>query len=269
MIKTFWNKTSAKKYEAYSRRYPMYKKTSRFLVNLSKIKKEMVVLDLACGTGTTLKEILNKLKKTGKIIGIDSSKDMINIAEKKFKQKNISLFCLPAEKIDGVIKEKADLILCNSAFWQIKTSKLLTSVRKILKNKGKFIFNLPGQCYKFSTKPKKVKNVTILQNFDNIAIKKYGAKLKNVKKQNSWDFNSINKILKDNNFKIISFKILKNKRTVKDQYEFLKIPLMTSNRFFGLNYSKRMKILKEAYKKTKKINKIENKWIFFVVKKKN
>ena len=69
------------------------------------------------------------------------------------------------------------------------------------------------------------------------------------------------------NFKIGSFKMFKTTRTIRDQYEFLKIPVMTSVRFLGISCSKRMEILNKTYKRANKSAKLISRWAYFVTKK--
>ncbi len=112
MAKNKWGKPTAEKYDYYSRKYAVYRKTSKFLVRIAGIKKGITVVDLACGTGVTTREILKKTGSFGKVLGVDSSKEMLNIAKKKIKRKNVFFVHSSAEEIDRAIKEKVDLVLC-------------------------------------------------------------------------------------------------------------------------------------------------------------
>jgi len=244
----------------------MYKKTSQYLVKIANINKYMTIVDLACGTGVTTIEILKKAGTSGKIIGIDSSKEMLDIAKKKIKQKNVYFIQSPAEEIDQAIKGKVDLVLCNSAFWQMNMNRTLQSIKRILKNNGKFIFNIGSQFYKFPKNPRASRDVLFFSIMKEIAAELYGLKPKK-RKLKLLDFETINKILKNNSFEIDSYKILEFRQTAKDTYEFFKIPVMTGWVFPNLNYSERMMILDKAYKKVDKSKKFTSKWIYFVTKK--
>ncbi len=202
------------------------------------------------------------------MLGVDSSKEMLNIAKKKIKRKNVFFVHSSAEEIDRAIKEKVDLVLCNSAFFIMDMDKTLKSMRKVLKDGGMFIFNFPEQYHKFPRKLRRDLHFPIMVKMimQKIAVEEYGMKLK---KKKIWPLNSetINKTLKNNSFKINHRKILKLKRTPRDLYEFLKIPLMTGGMFPSLDYSERMEILDRAYKKIRKPRKFEMKWIYFIVTK--
>ncbi len=64
------------------------------LVNLAKIKKGDIILDLACGTGVVANKISSKVGKEGIVIGTDISKKAISIAKKFNAKKNNIEFVL-------------------------------------------------------------------------------------------------------------------------------------------------------------------------------
>ncbi len=236
-----WDKLIALKYEQYASKYPMYRKTSQFLVKLADIKEGMSVVDLCCGTGIAIKEIIKELGTSGKVIGIDSSKEMLAIAKKKFKQKNVSFIQASGEEADKAIKEKADIVLCNSAFWHMNMDKALHGIKNVLKDDGKFVFNLPNHYI----------------DIDVFINPKRASFFSNMLKA------MLEKEIRNNSFRIESYKILELMRTAKDVYEFFKIPITLT----FLKQSERANILKEVYRQTDKSKKIKNKWICFVVKK--
>ena len=269
-----WEKIeTAQKYDEYAQRLDsIYKKTSSDLVNIAKIKKGMVIIDLACGTGITTEKILKRIKGTGKIYAVDASLKMVEIAKKKIKNDNVVFVHSSAEKINKVIKEKADMVISNSAFWQMNTDKTLSALNSILKNDGKFIFNLPQQFFIFSQKPK---DDLISSSFRRlaveIAIKKYGFSPSNKKlsRRNLFNIRKIREILEDNNFVLDFYKIINYKRTPKDIYEFYKIPNFAENLLPGLSYEKKVNILNTAFKQLNiKTEYSNNKWIYFVARKK-
>ena len=58
-------------------------KWARESINKAKIKSDEHVLDVGCGDGKVTVEIA-ELATEGKVIGVDNSKSMINLAEEKF-----------------------------------------------------------------------------------------------------------------------------------------------------------------------------------------
>ncbi len=245
MNKIKWDKLTAQKYEQYASKYPMYSKTSQFLVKLADIKKGMTVVDLCCGTGIATNEILKKVGNSGKVIGVDSSKEMLAIAKNKFKQKNVAFIKASGEELDKIIKEKIDIVLCNSAFWQMNMNKALHAINNILKDDGKFVFNLPSQIYNINSflASEKASLISIIRKIH------------------------LEKMLVSNYLNIISYKILKIEKDVKDEYEFFKIPIMTKRLFPDLDYPERLRIVNKAYRVVNKSKEFTEKWIYFAVKK--
>lgn len=71
---------NARRYDAFAREYPMYRDTSRDLIVLARLPRDAAVLDLACGTGVTSREILTVLGPGGKVTGADKSAAMLVVA---------------------------------------------------------------------------------------------------------------------------------------------------------------------------------------------
>lgn len=238
----------------------MYKNTSRDLVNIAKIKKGMSVVDLACGTGITTQAILKKTGDAGKIYAVDFSREMLAVSKKKNKAGNIDFILSRAEKIDEVIKEKVDRVVCNSAFWQLPATETLRAIKNILKDDGILVFNLaPG----FVGKPIERPPLRLLMA--EVAVGEYGFPLRVA----PFDFNALKRIFDGESFIIAPPKTIEYQLTPEEIYEFNRIPLMTEVFFPGLNYRQRMRILDKAYAEFDKNGTYPNKWSFFTVKKKN
>lgn len=113
------------------------------LIELSGIKEEDSVIDFACGTGVVTKKISNKINKKGMVIGIDSSKNAINIARKWCTAKNTYFIVSDVEKIE--LKTKFDVMTCQYAlFFFPDAQNVLKRAKLILKNHGKIAISVHG-----------------------------------------------------------------------------------------------------------------------------
>ncbi|QVK19983.1 class I SAM-dependent methyltransferase [Mycoplasmatota bacterium] len=104
----------------------------------SNIKTGSKVLDLACGTGT----VINALKDSYDMIGVDISEDMLEIAREK--NPNVDLFIHDLR--DDFFLEGLDAIICNLdsinyLLLENEVEKLLKNVSDNLKG-GIFIFDV-------------------------------------------------------------------------------------------------------------------------------
>lgn len=263
-----WNgKSTAEKYDKYAAEYPMYKETNKFLVELAKINKGMTVLDLACGTGLTTLEILKKLGNSGKVISIDSSKYMLDIAKGKIKQENVSFVLSPAENVNELVKGKIGLVLCNSAFWQTDMPKTLQAIHSILKQEGKFVFNFPDQFFQSKDNPKSKYLRKVMAEVAN----EYGHEsyLDAVipKTFKLWTYESIKKLLESNSFKLTDYKEFILKRTAEDIKEHLGTLGVMAIVFPNLTDEERAKILDKTINRLDESNLPDTTWACFVAEK--
>jgi len=112
------------------------------------IKEDSRVLELACGTGAcTLK--LAKIVRTGKVVAIDFSEGMLNVARENAaaaRASNIVFVHGDAGDISRILAgQKFDFAVCNSAFWQFpEPEKVLTGLLGLLTESGEFALSLPS-----------------------------------------------------------------------------------------------------------------------------
>ncbi len=94
------------------------------------------VLDLDCGTGHISRLISNKTSE--KIVGADSSNEMIGKVQEKFSKQDISLRICLAKQLD--YQEGFDIIFCNSALlWFVGHAKILDGDNRNIKMHEVFI----------------------------------------------------------------------------------------------------------------------------------
>ncbi len=107
-------------------------------------KKNLEILDLACGDGVQTVKFSNYLKKRKikhKIIASDSNKNLLIIAKKNNKKKNITYKKLNFDQKFEFKKKKFDLVICLFGIYYSKNiKKTLAEIKKILVDKGQLIF---------------------------------------------------------------------------------------------------------------------------------
>ena len=115
------------------------------LLELSKIKKNDIVLDLACGTGLVTKKLIRKVGSKGQIYAIDSSESAIKIAKKwTGNSKNLHFVRADAERIQ--FNTKFDAITCQYAlFFFPNEQKVLKNMKKLLKRNGTITLTVHGK----------------------------------------------------------------------------------------------------------------------------
>ncbi|MBV6623017.1 MAG: methyltransferase domain-containing protein [Rivularia sp. (in: Bacteria)] len=113
--------------------------TLTFLSNWEQIDPKSTVLDVACGTGEFEQLLLDK-NSTQKIIGIDISENMLNIARRKNKTySNVEFYQASVNSLpfqDYIF----DVIVCANAFHYFEQPQIaLAEIKRVLKPNGKLI----------------------------------------------------------------------------------------------------------------------------------
>jgi demethylmenaquinone methyltransferase/2-methoxy-6-polyprenyl-1,4-benzoquinol methylase len=85
----------------YERRTAAYDEWRRRLVALLPVRPGNVVLDVGCGTGLCFPRLQEKVGPAGRIVGIDESADMLDIARRHIAEngwENVTLVTAPADQ---------------------------------------------------------------------------------------------------------------------------------------------------------------------------
>ena len=111
---------------------------SQELVKRLNVNNDATVLDLACGTGTITAELGKYISPRGKIIAVDSSKEMINKAKQKIDERNVEFICGDILEMLGEFQESSfDYATCGWAIGYVSPLKLLKRTKRVLKHCGK------------------------------------------------------------------------------------------------------------------------------------
>jgi ubiquinone/menaquinone biosynthesis C-methylase UbiE len=118
--------------------------STKKLIELVKINKNNVVLDVACGTGVVTKQIQKKVGNLGYVVGVDTSTRAIKIAKKwNEKNKNLDFVNIDAENFS--FSKKFDIITCQYAlFFFSNAQKALKNMKNSLKKSGKIGITVHG-----------------------------------------------------------------------------------------------------------------------------
>jgi ubiquinone/menaquinone biosynthesis C-methylase UbiE len=118
--------------------------STKKLIELVKINKNNVVLDVACGTGVVTKQIQKKVGNLGYVVGVDTSTTAIKIAKKwNEKNKNLDFVNIDAENFS--FSKKFDIITCQYAlFFFPNAQKALKNMKNNLKKSGKIGISVHG-----------------------------------------------------------------------------------------------------------------------------
>jgi ubiquinone/menaquinone biosynthesis C-methylase UbiE len=99
------------------------------------------VLDVGCGSGAITADIAQRVGKNGKVVGIDFSRHLIEIAQKKYE--NIPNLSFEVANInDYVSSEKFDLVIAARTLqWVNNPVEIVVKMTNLLKKGGKISIN--------------------------------------------------------------------------------------------------------------------------------
>lgn len=116
------------------------------LIPKLKLKGDEALLDIGCGDGKITAELADALPR-GKVIGIDSSKDMIRLANKSFPRQdypNLSFQVMDALELN--FKNEFDIAFSNAALhWIPDQRSVLKGIKLSLKVGGRLLFQMAGK----------------------------------------------------------------------------------------------------------------------------
>ena len=139
-----WNEVAPR----YHKRWASVNKgpfqSTKKLIELVKINKNNLVLDVACGTGVVTKQIQKKNSNLEFVVGIDTSITAIKIA-KKYNEKNKNLDFMNTDAENFTFSKKFDVITCQYAlFFFPNAQKALKNMKNSLKKSGKIGITVHG-----------------------------------------------------------------------------------------------------------------------------
>ncbi len=110
------------------------------------------ILDLGCGEGFCSRQFMDR--GAASVLGIDISEKMITQAnaQEEVQQLGIEYRCGDATQVDDLGGEQYDLVACVFLFNYLNNEqsiKVMTSIHRLLKPSGQFVFTIPHPLYAF------------------------------------------------------------------------------------------------------------------------
>jgi len=233
--------------ELYNNKHNFVYKYGEELVRLLNPKAGEVILDLGCGSG----QLTNQIGKSkAKVIGIDSSKRMIESAKLNYPEINFYVKDASNYKFD----KPFDAIFSNAVLhWVSESEKAIVSMNNNLKSGGRLVLEFGGKG-NVGTIIKSVRSVLKSKGF----IKE--SKIENWYFPDTAEYTSL---LKKNGFEVEYAKLYERPTELADTKNGIKDWLMMfGNSFFkNLNDNTRNEILEMVQADVKKDCFVNGKWI--------
>lgn len=262
---------NARRYDAYAREHPNYRDTSRDLIAVALPAAaggvDAAVLDLACGTGVTSREILAVLGPAGRLIGVDKSAAMLSVAASSTTDPRASWVQSPAEDVDRHVTEPVDAVICNSAIWQTDLAATAEAVRAVIKPGGRFVFNIAvaflGEA---PAPPSNDRFPELLSEMRAIAEQDYGwapDTAAGPRPGQRLTRESIRRCVAAAGFDVEQAGEATYPASAESQRAWMSIPVFTRDRLAGLPYEQRMRALEKAYQRLGPGETEHGSWVIF------
>jgi SAM-dependent methyltransferase len=264
-----------RRYDAYARGYPNYQETSRDLIAVAlpsadAAVADAAVLDLACGTGATTREILAVLGPRGRVTGVDSSAAMLRVAASSTTDPRATFIHAPAERVDQHVAGPADVVICNSAIWQTDFPATAAAVSAVLTPGGCFAFNVPVDFLGDGDGQRSADRYpSLLAEMQAIAARDYGwapADRPTARVGRRLTRHSICSSLAATGFDVELISEVSHQDSPESERAWLSIPIFTRDRFRGLPYEDRMRALDKAYERLGPGRIQPARWVVFVAR---
>ncbi|HVX47216.1 MAG TPA: methyltransferase domain-containing protein [Mycobacteriales bacterium] len=228
--------TNARRYADFVREFPMYRQSSDDLVRRLELRPGDRVLDLACGTGATTRALLDALGPTGRVIALDASDAMQDLARQQIDDDRVTWILGPAEHLPDLVDGPIDAAVCNSAIWQLDTSIVIPAVARLIEGGGRFTCNVAAPDGSRRSRP------TLFELMHAFAVVEHDYTGGPGRRPRHRD--QITDQLHDNGFTVTE-EIVEFPSSVEETLAWMRIPIFTE-RMAGLTYEQRMDSLDKA-----------------------
>ena len=262
---------NARRYDAYARVHPIYRDASRDLISLAGLPADAAVVDLACGTGVTSREILAVLGPGGRLTGVDQSPAMLAVAARSVADPRASWIQARAENVDTQVAGPVDAVVCNSAIWQTDLPATAAAVRSILPAGGRFVFNVGHDHLEQPDGPSVPGDrPSLISVMKVIAAEDYGwpppAAAAAGGRRPRLSRESIRRDLAAAGFDIEQAAEFAYEQDAESERAWLSVPIFTRYQFPGLSYEERMQVLAGAHARLGPRDAELSRWVAFAAR---
>jgi len=137
---------NAEIYERFVRERRIYAWLNERLVERAAPERARRVLDLGCGTGATTRAFLRRLPAGGEIVGIDASREMVEVARAATLDPRARFVVGDAAAADRLVEGPFDRAVSNAAFWQLGDPReVLRALGALLAPGALLVFDVPAE----------------------------------------------------------------------------------------------------------------------------
>lgn len=139
------DEANAMAYMQFTRDYPMYRESSRYLARRANLADAERAVDLCGGAGVTAAAMLAEMPASGQLVSVDSSAAMQAAGHSMAHDPRVTWVTCRAEDIASHVRPPVDSVVCNSAMWKTQTKLTFPACYHLLRPGGRLVFSVAGE----------------------------------------------------------------------------------------------------------------------------
>jgi len=262
-------------YDEFARKQSLYRDTCRDLIELARIKHAGVTVDLGCGTGVSTEAILGSMEGAGRVVGIDASASMLEVARLRLADERVRWVKADATEIAAYVSG-VDAIICNAAIWQMEMEKTIGACGNALRSGGRFAFNIHGhsEVMRFVPESRRPAKPTLVHLIQALAVLEYdfipprptvtrGTR----RSKRALTPETVTDMIGNAGLIVDLIKETEYDHPAESQLEWLKVPVFAENILPGMPYKQQIRIINAAFERFDKDSAQKKPWFVFVAHK--
>jgi SAM-dependent methyltransferase len=259
---------NARAYGDFSRRFPMYTATSRSLVARLGLTPDHRVLDLACGTGITTEAVLEQLGPAGRVVAVDGSAQMLDVARQHVGDDRVSWVESELEQLGAAVDGHFDSAVCNSAIWQSQMDVVVPAVAWLLRPGARLAFNIGSQFILGGGPPPPREKPSLIELMSATLLDHDFVPPRVGRPGGPLTVERVEHLVTGAGLVVEETSWEEHEVSVEQERAWLSIPIFTELPFAGLTYEQRMDALGKAYSRLDPSQPpTRSRWAVFVVRK--
>lgn len=266
---------NAQIYDAFARKHRMYRDTSRDLVELAGVESGETAVDLACGTGVTTETILKRVGNKGRVVALDASEAMLQIAQIRVLDARVQWVNADGSDLAAHVTD-AGAIICNSAIWQMDMESTIIACAKALRPEGRLIFNIGRQFLMMRLTPEELRptSPTLFHLIQAVAILDHGyapphpAVSRGPRKaRGALTPDTVERMIADAGLVLDATEEKEYDNPAEAQFDWISVPVFADNVLPGMPYQQQVQVITAAYDRLDKDSVTKSRWLTFVAHK--
>lgn len=233
-----------------------------------------MVVDLACGTGVTTETILVRIDDRGRVVAIDSSKAMLQIAESRVLDERVRWVNADGSEVAANVTD-ADAIICNSAIWQLDMESTIIACAKALRPGGRLVFNIGRSFLMMPLAPEELRPTrpTLFHLIQAVAVLDHefvpphpALSRRPRRAKGPLTPDTVEAMISDAGLVLDATEEKEYDNPAEAQLAWISVPVFADNVLPGMPYEQQRQVMRAAYERFDKES-VKSKWLAFVAHK--